>query len=401
MSFVRAALCLALLVAPAALHAQQTDVSDVPPRLRASVAAYRAGDLIAAETTLRGLASSDPDAEAWLGVVLLDRGRTQEALQLLQHASDAGSAEGSHRLGLLFIQGAPGVPRNDARARELFERAAAAGHIKAQINVGTLCFRGQGGPRDLVRARMWLEKAATTGNPYALYALGRAMEDGFGPAAADPARAADLYRRAAQLGHPLAALRYGLALSEGRGVRRDTVKSQAWLAYAEKSGVPEAAFALGELAMRSPSSQDKAADEAAVRAALAWFDAAARAGVASAQLKLANAYLAGVGVPRDPQQAQSWYNRAANQGLADAQIAFGVFLTNPASGINNPIEGYKWLLLAERSGQPEAKEVLEKSAEKLGDRDRRQAEALAGRFVPQPERALDDTPPRLGPPPRL
>jgi TPR repeat protein len=36
----------------------------------------------------------------------------------------------------------------------------------------------------------------------------------------DLTRAADLYRRAAQLGHPLAALRYGLALAEGSACAR-------------------------------------------------------------------------------------------------------------------------------------------------------------------------------------
>jgi TPR repeat protein len=70
-----------------------------------------------------------------------------------------------------------GVPRNDARALELFEKAGAAGHLRAQINAGTLYFRGQGTPRDLVRARAWFEKAARSDDPYALYALGRAMDE--------------------------------------------------------------------------------------------------------------------------------------------------------------------------------------------------------------------------------
>jgi uncharacterized protein len=386
----RAALLAALLVAALAAHAQPNNASDVAPSLRAGVAAYRAGDLAAAEAGLRGPAAGNPDAEAWLGAVLLDRGRPKEALAALQHSADAGSAEGAHRLGLLFAQGADGVPRDDAKALALFEKAAAAGHVRAQINAGTLYFRGQGTRRDLVRARAWFEKAAAKDDAYALYALGRAMDDSDGPAMADLTRAADLYRRAAQLGHPLAAMRYGLALAEGIGVRKDPASANAWLIYAEKSGVPEAALALGDMAVR----------EKALKSAITWYEAAAQAGVARAQLKLANAYVFGIGIPRDAVQADRWYVRAANQGLLEAQHAFGLLLTSAGSGTPDSVEGYKWLLLAERGGFPDSKTARETLAEKLSEADRKRAEALAAKFAPHQERSSHDAPPRLGPPGR-
>jgi TPR repeat protein len=162
----RAAL-LALLLAAAPAYAQPTDASDVAPPLRAAVGAYRAGDLVTAEQALRRM-PGNPDAEAWLGAILVERGRTREALPLLQHAADAGSPEGAHRLALLYAAGTDGTPRNDAKALELFEKAAAAGHVRAQINAGTMYFRGQGTTRDLIKARAWLEKAAAQNDPYAL-----------------------------------------------------------------------------------------------------------------------------------------------------------------------------------------------------------------------------------------
>ena len=392
----RAAL-LALLVAATAVQAQAPDASDVAPRLRPGVGAYRAGDLASAEQALRPLAG-DADAEAWLGVVLIDRGRTREGTQLLQHAADAGSPEGTHRLALLYVEGTDTTARNDAKALELFEKAATAGHRRAQINAGTMYFRGQGTARDLVRARAWLEKAAVQDDPYALYALGRAMDESSGAAMSDPLRAADLYRRAAQLGHPLAALRYGLALSDGIGVRKDVAAAQTWLVYAEKAGVAEAALALGDIAARTPASRDKAANTNAVRAAISWYEVAGQAGVPSAQFKLANAYFAGVGVTRDPQQAQQWYLRAAAQGVPEAQHALGIFLTGGIVGPADPVEGYKWLVLAERGGHPDSRVVREKAAEKLAERDRKRAEGLADKFIAQPERPSVEGPPRLGPP---
>src|SRR6185503_17628512 len=171
----------------------------------------------------------------------------------------------------VYAQGADAIPRDDARALELFEKAGAAGHVRAQINAGTFYFRGRGTAKDLVKARGWLEKAAAQNDPYALYALGRAMEESGGTALADPVRAADLYKRAAQQGHTLAALRYGLALVEGNGVRKDLVAAQPWLLYADKNGVPEASLAMGDLAASTVSLLDKAGVLKIPQTATTWY----------------------------------------------------------------------------------------------------------------------------------
>lgn len=391
----RAALIAALLVASTAAHSQQRDASDVAAPLRPAVTAYRQGNVAAAEQALRSLRPPSADADAWLGAILIERGATAEGFQLIQRAAEAGSSEGQHRLGLIYARGDAGQPRNDARAAELFTKAAEQGHRRAQTNLGLLYLRGQGVPRDLVQARAWLEKAASDGDPYAMYALGRAMDDSAPPIPADAARAADLFRRAAEKGHPLAALRYGLALSEGAGVKKDLPASHRWLVQAQENGVPEAALALGDIAVRMPLQRDKAANDKALKIAIAWYEAAANGGVPSAQFKLANAYLGGVGVPRDPAQAQLWYNRAAQQGLTEAQQALGVLLLSGAGGATDPVEGYKWLLLAERSGRPDASAAREKLADKVSDRDRRRAEALAQTFKPTSELPRDDGQPRL------
>jgi hypothetical protein len=397
----RAALLLALLAATAPARAQPADASDVAPTLRTGVAAYRAGDLATAEGALRPLSSSNADAEAWLGAVLLDRGRAREGVQLLQHAANAGSAEGAHRLALIYAQGSNGIPRDDARALELFEKAGAAGHVRAATNAGMFYFYGRGTAKDLVRARGWLEKAAAQNDPYALYALGRAMDETQGMATADPVRAADLYKRAALQGHTQAALRYGLALAEGNGVRKDLVAAQPWLIYADQNGLPEGALAMGDLAASTTNLRDKAGAIRILQTAIVWYETAARAGVASAQFKLGTAYLGGAGVARDPQQAQQWYLRAATQGMPMAQHALALFLIGGAGGQIDMVEGYKWLLLAERSGFADSTAVREKLADKIADADRKRAEVLANQFKPQPERSLEEIPPRLAPPPSI
>src|SRR6266404_5875253 len=251
----RAALIAALIAAPIVARAQSNDVAGA---LLPAVSAYRSGDLASAEAALRPLvAAGSADAMAWLGAVLIDRGASRDGLQLLQKAVDSGSSEGAQQLALAYAEGR-GVPRDDGRALELLQKAASAGLHRAQLNLGTLYFRGQGTPRDLIQARFWLEKAASDNDPYALYALARAMDDSLGAAQYDPVRA----------------------------------------------------------------------------------------GVASAQFKLANAYFAGAGVPRDQTQAMQWYDRAARQGQPEAEHAMGVWLLAGLSGVSDPVEGYKWLLLA-------------------------------------------------------
>lgn len=403
MIVTRAILIAALLAASGVAKAQVEIGGDMPPPLRAAVAAYRSGDLRAAEVQLRSQAQNNPDAEAWLGAVLLDRGDNKEALRLFKRSADAGSAEGQHRLALVFAEGLAGTPRNEARAVELFEKAANSGHQRAQLNLGILYFRGQGVTRDLVQVRAWLEKAAAGEDPYALYALGRAMDESQGAALTDPVRAADLFRRAAEKGHPYAALRYAIALQDGSGVKKDLTAAQNWLLQAQRAGVPEASLALGDMLVRTPANKDKSANQKIVAMAIGWYDSAAEAGVASAQFKLANAYFAGAGVQRDIAKALVWYERAARQGLAEAQHALGILLTGGVAGPADPVEGYKWLILAEKGGNADTKAIREKAKEKMAAADLKRAEALAQSFKPANERNDGDAVPRLvplQPPPR-
>ena len=403
MIVARAALLAALLATSLQAFAQSRDTtssssSGAASPLGVAVAAFRAGDTATAEAAFRRLSPSDADAEAWLGVLLVDRGQNREALQTLQHAQTAGSLEASHQLGIAYAQGLAGLPRDEARAAELLERAATGGHRRAALNLGILYFRGQGVRHDLVQARAWLEKAAAGDDPYALYALARAMEESEGTALADPIRAADLYRRAAEKGHPLAELRYGLALAEGNGAKRDFAGAQRWLLAAHADGVPEAALAMGDMTAHMPASRDKAVNEKIVQSAFAWYANAASAGVPSAQFKLANAYLGGSGTARDFAQAAFWYGRAARQGLPEAEHALGLLLFSGQAGTADPVEGTKWLLIAERGGHPDSRATREKLAAGISDADRKRAEALAAGFSPRLERPLSDAPPPLGTP---
>ena len=87
--------------------------------------------------------------------------------------------------------------------------------------LGMLYFRGRGTAKDLVQARAWLEKAAAQNDP--LRALRAGPRDGRERRAGGGrpgARRRPLSSAPPSRAMPSPALRYGLALSEGNGVRK-------------------------------------------------------------------------------------------------------------------------------------------------------------------------------------
>nr|NIU79252.1 hypothetical protein [Gammaproteobacteria bacterium] len=87
----------------------------------------------------------------------------------------------------------------------------------------------------------------------------------------------------------------------------------------------------------------------------------AERGEARAQRHLANRYLRGDGVPRDPEQGTQWMRRAAEQGLAPAQRAYGELLEQGIGVARDPAAARKWYEWAAARGDPIARRHLEGS----------------------------------------
>lgn len=67
------------------------------------------------------------------------------------------------RLGTLYDLG-EGVPQDSVRAYQLYERAAAQGHVPSRTKLGVANMLGEGAPLDPVRAYMWLALAIAGGD---------------------------------------------------------------------------------------------------------------------------------------------------------------------------------------------------------------------------------------------
>jgi TPR repeat protein len=129
----------------------------------------------------------------------MDSETQQEAFALLQAGAEHGDVVSMNNLGALFASG-QGVPQDYAKARELYEKAAAKDNAYAMSNLGALFANGQGVPQDFDKAREWFEKAAAKDNAKAMYWLGVFYENGYG-VTQDFDKARERYEKAAAQGN--------------------------------------------------------------------------------------------------------------------------------------------------------------------------------------------------------
>jgi uncharacterized protein len=201
-----------------------------------------------------------------------------EASHWYRLASGLGDREAAFNLGVLLLNGAPGVEKDRAAAKALFELAAAKNQAGGLYNLGVMAIEGDG-----------------TGK-------------------ADFAKAADYFKRAADAGDDNGAYSYGVLLREGRGVPLDIEESAHWLKRAADGGIIAGQV---EYAIMLFNGVGVEKNEAA--AAKIFLKAAAHNNPI-AQNRLAHLYATGRGVPLDLVEAATWNSFAKAAGIEDAEL---------------------------------------------------------------------------------
>jgi TPR repeat protein len=185
-------------------------------------------------------ANSSRRAMYQLGRAYAANRQMPEASAAWRKAAGRGSTSAMVELGVLYGTGT-GVAKDEAQARNLFERAAEAGNPRGVSNLAALG-GGAGAPADPARARQLLSKAAET-NAEAQYQLGMMLAEGNGGAKDDVAARA-LFERAAAQNHPGALERMGAFAQAGRGGPKDTDAAKAYYERAAALGDDDAKKAL-------------------------------------------------------------------------------------------------------------------------------------------------------------
>ena len=116
------------------------------------------------------------------------------------------------QLGILFINGEDGVPRDGAQAAMWFRRAAEQGLADAQFNLALILLQGDGVPRDPTEAMVWCRRAAEQGITDAQDQLGIMYLSGEGRPR-NEIEALTWFEVAAQSGHAEAQRHRAIAIS--------------------------------------------------------------------------------------------------------------------------------------------------------------------------------------------
>ncbi len=251
-TFRVAAAAIAVAAAPSLVHAQSADLvlcdrlaadpadPDKPAGVKGA-AELEPSDVATAIKFCKTASNASRRALYQLGRAYAANRQVPEAIAAWRKAADKGSTAAMVELGVLYGTGA-GVATDEAQARRLFERAAAAGNPRGISNLAAL---GGSAPADPVQARSLLAKAGET-NPEAQYQLGVMIADGVG-GPKDDVMARALFEKAAAQNHSGALERMGAFTLEGRGGDKDAAAAKAYYEKAAALGNEDAKAALKRL----------------------------------------------------------------------------------------------------------------------------------------------------------
>ena len=263
-----------------------------------------------------------------LGLLCAEQARTAQAEQWYRRAAYAGHREAANALAVLLLQvgdasGAepwfskaaeagqrgrrlqPRHPACRAGATEMtalrwYERAAAAGHTEAALQVGIARLRdGRRAGRRAAPAvcRGWGQRGGgLSAGHRARRAAAACAAHELGEPATEKSECEEWYERAASQGHRRAQVRVGM-LASARG---DVVDAARWYREAAEAGSRNGAFNLGLLLAREGSEPEAAL----------WWTRAADAGHGRAALRLALVYAR----RGELAEGQRWADRAVSLG---------------------------------------------------------------------------------------
>jgi TPR repeat protein len=289
----------------------------------------------------------------------------------LRDLAAQGKPDAEIDLGLAYAKG-EGVARDDAVARQWFERAATQGVAQAQYLTGAMLERGRGGARSYAAALQWYRRAADQGYPPAEVALGRFYGRGLG-VTRDVAQRTTWYRRAADHGNPIGQWAIGNFYQNGDGVERDMTMALAMYLRAAKHGFVPAEARLGWIYQHGVNGVHR--DDAA---ALHWYGLAAAGGSPIGLNGLAVYYRRGTLVPRDDAQALRLFRQAADKGSPLAAYNLGLMYANGHGVPVDRREARAWLEKAAAAGNQPAIDLLARQRAACDARDRHPLSTSSG-----------------------
>jgi TPR repeat protein len=263
----------------------------------------------------------------------------------------AASADFPHVARFLFQYGrAQYAGGHSAKAREVFQLAANAGHIRAWHKLGKIAEYGAIGAVDLTKAAQHFEKAATKGDPYGLYSLGKLIFYGRG-VEMNRQKGLAMMLQGAEMGHTFAMNELGAIFRRGDEVKQDLARA---VTYFSASTVREDIYGFNNLALVFLNGDGVPKD---YKRALTLFLEAERGGHPDATNNIGRMYFNGWGVARNVELAASWYEKAAWRGSAHGANNRAWIAIKGANGAADPALAARYWALAIVLGRRETTEA--------------------------------------------
>lgn len=173
------------LVLAAAVHAAAPVSPSADPAMNQALAIYQRGDLAGARLAFERLAGLGVPAADYNLAVMHLRGELQpastaEAVRLMERAAQRGFVTAMVGLAQLHERGEIDGRRDLPGAMAWYRRAAEAGSVEAQVEIGTAHYLGRGVVKDPAQAAHWYREAARRGEVGAMYLIASMYEQGDG-----------------------------------------------------------------------------------------------------------------------------------------------------------------------------------------------------------------------------
>lgn len=287
----------------------------------------------------RVIAPENQTVLAALALGYLEVGRHDEARVIVVSLANLSNPQGCYLLGFMHEQGVgrreePDKPtrRDMKEATRWYRKAAEQGYAEAQYRIGfnkveevrfqkamerrSGQYRRTESPEsiDEREALEWLLKAAAQGHLSAQIVTAEIYLHGLGSIRKNTEEAAKWYLKAAEQDDVGAQYNLGIILIKGEGLDKDLVTARYWLAQSAEKGFAASQYALAAL-YYSGNGVDKD-----LSAAVNWFSKAADQGDSRAQFMMGDLYSKGEGVARSDEEALEWYLKAAVRGYRPANL---------------------------------------------------------------------------------
>ena len=234
---------------------------------------------------------------------------------------------------------------------ESLEKAAREGKPAAQADLGQYYLLAE----EYGQALPWLQKAAKRGDAEGLYGLGFCYETGYCGKDTDIKKAAKYYKKAARKNSPGGLYRTALFLHDGTAMKADPKKALEYMRRAAEKGNMDARLFLASAYFEGNTDGIKQDYKEAAK----YWKMLAEADNARACFNLGYLYYYGYGVPQDYRRAFEWDLRAAQLGLPEGQYQTGMAYLRGEGVAVDGVKGLQWVEKAAGQGYAPAAELME------------------------------------------